>query len=111
MVVLGNGDVLACASPASCIGSLRDSTIEEIWNGDAFQALRRRVNSDHPPLMCEHCPVYRKPGNGDGVFPHHLIPDYELRRDLANDGGNYAAEFRRRFSFWEATATRNRAAE
>jgi len=106
MVVLGNGDVLACASPASCIGSLCESTIEEIWNGDAFQTLRRRVNSDRPPLMCEHCPVYRKPGNADGVFLHHLIPDYELRRDLADEDGSYAADFRRRFSFHEATAKR-----
>lgn len=106
MVVLGNGDVLACASPASRIGSLGESTIEEIWNGAAFQTLRSRVNSDRPPLMCEHCPVYRKPGNADGVFLHHLIPDYELRRDLVDDEGSYAAAFRRRFSFREAAEAR-----
>ncbi len=97
MVVLGNGDVLACASPASKIGSLRESTIEEIWNGEAFQALRRRANSDRPPLMCDHCPVYRKPGNADGLFLHHLLGAYELRRDLAD--ATYAARFPRRFRF------------
>lgn len=97
MVVLGNGDVLSCASPASRIGSLRESTIGEIWNGEAFQELRRRVNSDRPPLMCRHCFVYRKPGNADGVFMHHLTDGYDLRRDLADV--TYADAFRGRFSF------------
>jgi hypothetical protein len=97
MIVLGNGDVLACASPASRIGSLHNSTIEEIWNGAAFQQFRRRVNSERPPLICNHCFAYRKPGNADGVFMHHLTDGYDLRRDLADDA--YAEEFRTRFSF------------
>lgn len=100
MVVLGNGDVLACASPASKIGSLREQTIDEIWNGAAFQELRRRVNGDDPPLICQHCFVYRKPGNADGVFMHHLTDGYDLRRDLFEPG--YAEEFRQRFSFARA---------
>ena len=102
MLVLGNGDVLACASPASRIGSLAESSIEEIWNGPAFQELRRRVNSDRPPLMCQHCFVYRKPGHADGVFMHHLLDGYDLRRDLAEPG--YADGFRQRFMFRQATA-------
>jgi len=97
MVVLGNGDVLACASPASKIGSLRDSTIDEIWNSEAYKELRRRVNSDQPPLICQHCFVYRKPGNADGVFMHHLTDGYDLRRDLFQR--DYAEEYRKRFSF------------
>lgn len=97
MIILGNGDVLACASPASKIGSLGESTIEEIWNGEAFQQLRRSVNSDRPPLICTHCFAYRKPGNADGVFTHHLTDGYDLRRDLADP--TYAEPFRQRFSF------------
>jgi len=96
MVVLGNGDVLACASPASRIGSLRENTIAEIWNGPAFQELRRRVNSGQPPLMCQHCFVYRKPGNTDGLFTHHLLDGYDLREDLRSE--DYAQPFRERFA-------------
>ncbi len=97
LIVLGNGDVLACASPASKIGSLCEATLEEIWNGEAFQQLRRSVNSARPPLICAHCFAYRKPGNADGVFTHHLTDGYDLRRDLADE--NYAEEFRQRFAF------------
>ena len=104
MIILGNGDVLACASPASRIGSLSGSTIAEIWNSEAFQELRRRANSERPPLMCYHCFAYRKPGNADGVFMHHLVDGYDLPRDLADDG--YAEAFRRRFSFAEFNRSR-----
>ena len=102
MVVMGNGEVLACASPASRIGNLNESSMEEIWNGPDFQALRRAVHSDRPPLMCLHCPIYRKPGNSDGAFMHHLLSDYDLRRDLAEP--EYAAAFSKRFSFAERHA-------
>lgn len=97
LIILGNGDVLACASPASKIGSLCESTLEQIWNGEAFQQLRRSVNSERPPLICSHCFAYRKPGNADGVFTHHLTEGYDLRRDLADP--NYAEPFRQRFAF------------
>ncbi|MCX6955945.1 MAG: radical SAM protein [Verrucomicrobia bacterium] len=107
LIILGSGDVLACASPASKIGSLRDSTLEEIWNGEAFQQLRQRVNTERPPLICNHCFAYRKPGNADGVFTHHLLDGYDLRRDLTEEG--YAEEYRKRFSFARAQPTKTEA--
>jgi hypothetical protein len=94
------GAVLACAAPASRVGSLHDSTSEEIWNGAAFQEPRRRVNSVRPPLLCAHYFAYRKPGNADGVFMHRLTDGYDLLRDLADN--NYAYAFRNRFSFAQA---------
>jgi MoaA/NifB/PqqE/SkfB family radical SAM enzyme len=44
-----------CWAPTLVMGSLRDASFDEIWNGEAFAEFRRRVNSDPPPecLTCD----------------------------------------------------------
>jgi hypothetical protein len=81
-VVLGNGDVLACASPVSGIGNLKQIDLATLWNGEVYRELRGRVNSDDPPLMCRRCPINRKPGNHESLFINRLPKGYDLVRDL-----------------------------
>ncbi len=81
-VVLGNGDVLACASPRSRIGNLDGQRLEDIWNGPDYQRFRQRVNSANPPALCRHCPMLRKPGHPDGLNIARLPIDYDLVVDL-----------------------------
>jgi radical SAM protein with 4Fe4S-binding SPASM domain len=52
-----NGDVLPCcvADSSLTMGSLKKNSFEEIWNGRAYQRLRRTVNSDKPPRTCAIC--------------------------------------------------------
>jgi len=56
MVVLANGDVMACCVPQSKMGNLHEQPLDEIWQGLAYQRLRARVNSINPPSLCKSCP-------------------------------------------------------
>ncbi len=69
-VVLGNGDVMACCVPGTRIGNLRETPMEELWNGPAYQAFRLAVNSAEPPAACRTCPIYRDPRDVDTYLPH-----------------------------------------
>ena len=57
MNILENGDVLPCcvAGGDLIMGNLKRNPFEEIWNGPAYQRLRRTVNSAHPHPVCKAC--------------------------------------------------------
>ncbi len=71
--LLGNGDVLACCVPGLRMGNLNEQSMEEIWNGQKYQALRRAVNSDNRPASCRACPFVRKTNNPLSYMPHRVI--------------------------------------
>jgi radical SAM protein with 4Fe4S-binding SPASM domain len=75
MAVLGNGDVMACCVPGTRVGNLNDSGLEQIWNGDAMQRFRVRVNSNDPPEVCTVCPMLRLPNNFASYVPG--LPEHE----------------------------------
>jgi radical SAM protein with 4Fe4S-binding SPASM domain len=82
MVVLGNGDVMACCVPGTKVGNLRGSSLEQIWKGDAMRQFRARVNSDDPPDACSVCPMIRLPHNFASYvpgLPEHERQDFERR--------------------------------
>jgi len=33
--------------------------VESVWNGEAYQAFREQLSSDHPPDVCAACSIYR----------------------------------------------------
>jgi radical SAM protein with 4Fe4S-binding SPASM domain len=68
-VVLGNGDVMGCCVPGTKVGNLRESGLEDIWNGEAMRQFRLRVNSDTPPDACSVCPMMRLPHNFASYVP------------------------------------------
>lgn len=61
--ILGNGDIMACCMPGSKMGSLREGTLKEIWNGEKYQSFRMAVNSANPPRICRACPIHRYQNN------------------------------------------------
>jgi radical SAM protein with 4Fe4S-binding SPASM domain len=75
MVVLGNGDLMACCVPGTTVGNLRTSSLEAIWNGENMQEFRTRVNSDNPPDACSVCPILRLPHNFASYVPG--LPEHE----------------------------------
>jgi radical SAM protein with 4Fe4S-binding SPASM domain len=75
MVVLGNGELMACCVPGTTVGNLRTSSLEAIWNGENMQAFRTRVNSDNPPDPCRVCPIIRLPHNFASYVPG--LPEHE----------------------------------
>lgn len=69
-VILGNGDVAACCVPGMVMGNLHDESMEEIWNGDRYRALRSGINSPNPPKPCAICPMFRQSGNKGSYLQH-----------------------------------------
>jgi radical SAM protein with 4Fe4S-binding SPASM domain len=44
------------------LGLLGSNNLEDIWNGEQYQAFRRQLSSDRPHPMCSACSIYK------GVF-------------------------------------------
>jgi radical SAM protein with 4Fe4S-binding SPASM domain len=91
MVILGNGDVMGCCVPGTKVGNLRDSTIEQIWKGDAMREFRRHVNSPNPPDICSVCPMRRLENNYASYVPGLSEPErkaFEERCFHASEHGD-----------------------
>jgi radical SAM protein with 4Fe4S-binding SPASM domain len=63
MYFTANGRALPCCiAPFSqrgyenyTLGNATQQTLQEIWNGPAYQAFRTALLSDHPPVSCASC--------------------------------------------------------
>lgn len=54
--IWSEGCVLPCCSSMPPMGSVRDQTFEEIWNGDAYQELRASLAGEGEiPVGCRNC--------------------------------------------------------
>ena len=62
-----NGEVHPCCyAPSKVVmGSLAEQSFWAIWNGEAYRALRRRVNTGTPPDYCRTCTAGRQRGLDD----------------------------------------------
>jgi hypothetical protein len=40
------------------MGNMFAQGVEAVWNGEAFNAFRNRLDSDGPPEICRSCAVY-----------------------------------------------------
>jgi radical SAM protein with 4Fe4S-binding SPASM domain len=61
--VTHRGDIQPCCmvmgSDRARMGSLRESSFEEIWAGEAYRGFRERLLGDAPPAVCRGCSEYR----------------------------------------------------
>ncbi len=69
MVICHDGTVTPCPQDFHAhlaLGNVRDSSIEDIWNGEQYRALRRRLATDVDSLpLCRKCDrLYRKTVGG-----------------------------------------------
>jgi radical SAM protein with 4Fe4S-binding SPASM domain len=64
--VTHTGDVQPCCmvmgSERATLGSVRDGTFAEVWQGPAYREFRHRLEGRDPPDVCRGCSLYR------GVF-------------------------------------------
>ncbi len=91
-VILGNSDVMACCVPGTKMGNLSEQSLEEIWNGPAYQKLRRTVNSTRPPNICNSCPIFRFPHNRSS----YELADSDSDRRQTDRGGEWVFRSQRR---------------
>jgi len=60
MIVFSNGDVPACCKDVEAdyvFGNVLEDPPMEVWNSDKAKDFRRRLLSDNPPKICQHCEV------------------------------------------------------
>lgn len=57
-----NGEAMPCCMVATPdrinFGNMAKEGVEEIWNSDAYNAFRARLDSGDPPDICKSCAVY-----------------------------------------------------
>ncbi|MEQ8768703.1 MAG: radical SAM protein [Planctomycetota bacterium] len=61
IVVLANGDVTVCCADYegdAVFGNVRDSSLEELWNGETMREFRRRHRDRDFPDLCANCGEY-----------------------------------------------------
>jgi radical SAM protein with 4Fe4S-binding SPASM domain len=61
--VTHRGDVQPCCmvmgTDRATMGNVRERPFEEVWTGEAYEAFRTRLLSEHPPEVCTGCSLYR----------------------------------------------------
>jgi len=57
------------------MGNLHENSMEEIWNGERYMDLRRRVNTPDAPAACRHCPRRRIGNNPGSYLPFRYVED------------------------------------
>lgn len=55
LLVKSDAKVGSCCLSAEIFGNLRQESILDVWRSGAYADFRRRVNSDHAPLLCSSC--------------------------------------------------------
>jgi len=60
--VVADGRVQPCCAAGNelFLGNLKQQTVEQIWNGEAAQALRQGLYDQAPPPVCTSCPNYKR---------------------------------------------------
>jgi MoaA/NifB/PqqE/SkfB family radical SAM enzyme len=58
MFVQYSGEVRPCCVITDAYGDLTRESIDDVWNGPAFNALRVALETDDPPPACVTCPLY-----------------------------------------------------
>jgi radical SAM protein with 4Fe4S-binding SPASM domain len=67
--VLADGSVGPCGAQRVVLGNIADSPLRELWNGEAYRAMRRRYVNGDTPHACERCPNYTN------AMEDHVDPD------------------------------------
>ena len=63
VAIHANGDVLPCISwTREPLGNIAAQEFDEIWNGEAAEAVRREFEATRPGIDCEHCVIKKQRG-------------------------------------------------
>lgn len=72
------GEAFLCCMANDPLGSLRDQTMAEIWNGEKMKQVRQNMLEDKPCLTCQRCYETEELGqfsmrnSGNKHFGHHI---------------------------------------
>ncbi|WP_433607310.1 radical SAM protein [Dactylosporangium sp. CA-139114] len=67
-----NGEITPCPYFDDTVGSLRQQTMDEIWNGPQYNAIRTGLRDGAGPDQCRHCCGFSEGGSVDDPRSHWL---------------------------------------
>lgn len=88
-----NGDVTMCCDNGTVLGNVNEASVTDIWNGEAYQEVRRRMRDDGAHAICPHtCPVLHGCKTYQNLGWHSDIPaETLLVRNARLNDAEYAA--------------------
>ena len=60
ITIRSNGDVVVCCYDLVSklpMGNINENSLQEIWNSNRYQGVRRSIDKYNPPELCKGCPV------------------------------------------------------
>lgn len=81
-----NGDVTMCCNNNTVLGNVNEGSIEEIWNGEGFRDMRRRMQEEGAHTLCPHtCPVLKGAKHYENLdwYRTELTPDSPVYQNAA----------------------------
>ncbi len=63
ITIRSNGDIVVCCYDLVSklpMGNINENTLQEIWNSNRYQGVRKSIDRYSPPELCKGCPVLYK---------------------------------------------------
>ena len=89
-----NGDVTMCCNNNTVLGNVNEQTVADIWNGDRFTQMRRRMVEEGAHAFCPHtCPVLQGGKKYENLdWYTDLDPEGPIRKNAELNEAEYAAQ-------------------
>lgn len=88
-----NGNVTMCCNNDTVLGNVNEQPIEEIWNGEGFTRMRKRMVEEGAHAFCPHtCPVLQGGKKYENLdWYEDLDPEGPIRINAEQNEAEYAA--------------------
>jgi len=88
-----NGDVTMCCNNDTVLGNVNDDSIADIWNGDKFSRIRKRMVEEGAHAFCPHtCPVLQGGKKYENLdWYKELDPEGPIRENAEKNEQEYDA--------------------
>ncbi len=79
-----NGNVTMCCDNATVLGNVNEGSVEDIWNGERFQSIRKKMANEGAHLLCPHtCPILQGGKRYRNLSWYEDLPTQSLARQNA----------------------------
>ena len=87
-----NGDVTMCCNNNTVLGNVNEDTIADIWNGEKFSRIRKRMIDEGAHAFCPHtCPVLQGGKKYENLdWYEDLDPEGPIRENAEQNEREYA---------------------
>ena len=86
-----NGNVTMCCNNDTVLGNVNEQPIDEIWNGEGFTRMRKRMTEEGAHAFCPHtCPVLQGGKKYENLdWYQDLDPEGPIRQNAEQNEAEY----------------------